>query len=1093
MQFSSILRIVGSLKFAAVVLVLLAVAMACATVYEAMHGTPAALTVFYKSAWFEGMLWLLAANLIASMLSRYPWSRRHVGFLLTHASLLLILGGALVTKNWGIDGRVSVAEGDAAREFSVSGADALTLRKEGTSDGLSLDLIGGIGGTSTVERPVTGTLVAGDLSVSVDRYIPDGQTVEQVVDDGERPQLALQVQTTGGGQQSTAWVFAGEPPSSSRLPIALRVVADAAELERTLSDPASRPAEELRNASTMIQIVAGPGGRLAARFNPELRPSVGHELTLGGPVETPWAGLQFAVLQRYEHARREATIEPVDPPREDREPALLLSLRQGGQARQVWLPRNASREVTLGDARYALAYDDKYMPLGFELRLNKFHLGTYPGSRQPRSFESHVTVVDAGGAEQNRIISMNNPAKFGSYSLFQSSYHQGRNGVTTSVLSVSWDPGLPMVFAGYILLIVGMLYVLVLRVGKRRSEDGEPAASAPVATYPKIINLQRPGPSACLVLALLGTAALVSAPARAQAAELPGAQLDLSVVRALPVQHDGRWMPLDTLARDEVETVTGTAQYRGKDAVAWLLAWTFDPQTWASEPLISIRSAELRAELKLPAERSEFSFNELAEHQPLRDLIDELSQRGARGKMNPLESKVSDINRRLVELRDVFRNQVIRPIPDPAEHMGAWQPIELPAAGRPGTAPRTPAQLAWQSLGAAFLHGDAESFAKAARQLQAELSKLPSAHRVEPAAVDVELRYNRLQPYGIAWKIMVLGAVLAAIAVGANRRWTDALAIAALMTGFAVLTYGMWMRWQIAGRIPAANMFESLLFLSWGAGAFAIVSMLVVKDRLVTLTASFIGSLALFLADFLPIDSFIRPIAPVLMDTVWMSIHVPGIMISYAVLALAMLIAHAQLVAMALVPQRRTLVEKLDLLHYWYVHVGTILLGAGIITGSMWAASSWGRYWGWDPKEVWSLIAFLAYLVILHVRTDREVTPAWIYGVGLVLAAGLFIIVVPKLAPLSALKVLALAGGLAAAVLFVVVRGRFATAVKSAVAFWFIIMTYVGVNYVLGIGLHSYGFGTGAVVKYMMLTGSIDLGLVALLTAIYLGRKRLAI
>ncbi|MBI4578939.1 MAG: cytochrome c biogenesis protein CcsA, partial [Planctomycetes bacterium] len=728
------------------------------------------------------------------------------------------------------------------------------------------------------------------------------------------------------------------------------------------------------------------------------------------------------------------------------------------------------------------------LPLGFEVRLDKFRVGRYPGSGQPRSFESHVTFIDAGGGEQGRVISMNNPAKFGRYRLFQSSYQQGRSGPATSVLSVSWDPGQPIVFAGYIGVIAAMLYVLGTRVrGKKNEKNG--TADGPAPTPVKTVGLRVPGRANGLVLLLgvLGVLAVQPSWARAAAGNNLPQHLDLSIVRAIPVQHNGRWMPLDTVARDVVESVTGEMAYRGQDAVLWLLAWTFEPRAWLDEPLITIRSAELRSELKLPADQEVFSYAHLVRHQPLRKLMDEVSQRSGKGKPNPLESKVSDINQKLGGLQDVFQNEVIRPIPDASDATGAWEPIDLPARGDNATL--TPLQAAWSDLRSAFLADDANQFADAAKRLSAELAKLPAAHRPNPRVIDTELVYNRIHPYNLAWKIMVLGAVLAAVAVGVNRRWMDAVAIVALLAGFGALSYGMCLRWQIAGRIPAANMFESLLFLSWGAGAFAIVSMLAMRDRLVPLTASGLGALSLFLADVLPLDHFIRPIPPVLMDTVWMSIHVPGIMVSYAVLALATLIAHAQIVTMALAPRRQQLIAKLDSLHYWYVHVGTILLGAGIITGSMWAASSWGRYWGWDPKEVWSLVAFLAYLVILHVRTDHEVMPGWIYAAGLVLAAALFVVVVPKLAPLTALKIASLAGAAAAGAVFILARGQFATALKSAVAFWFIIMTYVGVNFVLGIGLHSYGFGTGAVVRYMLLTGSIDLALVGVLTCIYLARR----
>ena len=87
-------------------------------------------------------------------------------------------------------------------------------------------------------------------------------------------------------------------------------------------------------------------------------------------------------------------------------------------------------------------------------------------------------------------------------------------------------------------------------------------------------------------------------------------------------------------------------------------------------------------------------------------------------------------------------------------------------------------------------------------------------------------------------------------------------------------------------------------------------------------------------------------------------------------------------------------------LQYFYIHVGSILLVAGILTGSMWAASSWGRYWGWDPKEVWSLVAFLAYMAILHARAERLI-------------------------------------------------GNFGVAAWSIAAFQTILMTYLGVNFVL--------------------------------------------
>ena len=565
--------------------------------------------------------------------------------------------------------------------------------------------------------------------------------------------------------------------------------------------------------------------------------------------------------------------------------------------------------------------------------------------------------------------------------------------------------------------------------------------------------------------------------------------LDLAVVRGVITQHDGRWPPLDTLADDVVREVTGQIDYQGRDSVLWLLAWTFDPQTWMRQPLIPIRNAELRDQLELSAGREVFSYWELIGHQRLRTLFADLGRKERGQKLDPLESKVNKISGQLVTLQRVFDGQVIRLVPDDRDPLGAWKPIEQAAASR--EAGLDSVVTAWEELEEAFLADDAAGFSSAADRLQMGLSALPAAHRPEAGLVAIELRYNRLQPFRSAWIVMLAATILAALAMWVRRCWFDVVVLLGLLSGFGLLTYGLSLRWTIAGRIPASNMFESLLFLSWGMGAFAIVSMLIFRQRLVPLTAAFMGAVSLMLADLLPMDPFVRPSVPVLMDTIWMSIHVPVIMVSYSVLALGVLIAHVQLGVMAAVPGARRFIHTVDQLHYWYIHVGSILLFVGIVTGSMWAASSWGRYWGWDPKEVWSLVALLAYLAILHVRIDHERVPRWAYIVALIGGIAVFALVVPKLAPLTSGKIVGLVGAAAGTVVFVMSRSRFGTALKSVVAFWLIIMTYVGVNYVLGIGLHSYGFGTGAVVRYMFLFGAIDLGFIALCSLLYYGRATL--
>jgi cytochrome c-type biogenesis protein CcsB len=298
------------------------------------------------------------------------------------------------------------------------------------------------------------------------------------------------------------------------------------------------------------------------------------------------------------------------------------------------------------------------------------------------------------------------------------------------------------------------------------------------------------------------------------------------------------------------------------------------------------------------------------------------------------------------------------------------------------------------------------------------------------AKIDSEIFYNNLNPVRLFWVLMLGSLVFSVLALIRKRRWMDVAAFATLLGGFAVSTWGIQLRWQAAGRIPAANMYESMLFLAWGAGLFALVAYALLRNRVVVLNAATMSALTMLLADLLPMDHFIHPIAPVLAGTPWLAIHVPIIMVGYAVLALGVVVAHMQVGAVIFYPTRRDMAERLYDTLYWYNFVGSLFLLAGILTGSMWAASSWGRYWGWDPKEVWSLVAFLAYMAIIHSK-----------------ACGLI--------------------------------GKFGSATASIVAFQTVLMTYLGVNFVLTVGMHSYGMGDSPMALWMLL--------VALAEAVFIG------
>ena len=161
-------------------------------------------------------------------------------------------------------------------------------------------------------------------------------------------------------------------------------------------------------------------------------------------------------------------------------------------------------------------------------------------------------------------------------------------------------------------------------------------------------------------------------------------------------------------------------------------------------------------------------------------------------------------------------------------------------------------------------------------------------------------------------------------------------------------------------------------------------------------------------------------------DNFWLSIHVPTITLSYASFALAFGLGHIILAQYLFAPDAKQRIRSLSKWNYSVLQIGVLLLTTGIILGGIWAHFSWGRFWGWDPKETWALIALMCYVVPLHGRLV-----GWLKDFGM--------------------------------------------AVTSVVAFNAVLMAWYGVNFVLGTGLHSYGFGTGGSQLFILSFVILDL------------------
>jgi ABC-type transport system involved in cytochrome c biogenesis permease subunit len=616
-----------------------------------------------------------------------------------------------------------------------------------------------------------------------------------------------------------------------------------------------------------------------------------------------------------------------------------------------------------------------HVSLPFGVRLDAFEMDLYPGTQRPSMFRSRITVLDAPGHEQHAVIEMNRPFARGGYRFFQSSY-QMSEGREMSILEVSKDPGQDIVFYGYYLMVLGMLVVLVTRITQFRAAERLRAQGGPGGGL-RIVAL-------AIMAGLLATGGV---PRDSLAAQLPPASA-LETLRRLPVQIDGREVPFDTQAREAVRTVTGRRGWQGQDPVATALGWTLDPQGWAHEPIVKV-DARIATLAGLAPGSHYASYHTLLSSQALMEAMSPaLERQAADRKPAPGDKSLLKFDERIEILHAFINGVAIHAIPGP-ERVAAWQAPPMPNA-----------LDTWTGL---------------------EARVRPTAPRFYPStgAIQLEIRYNAVNSPFWAWLLLLPAAIAAGLTLERDRWKLRGVASVCTVLGFLVMSWGIATRWQIAGRIPASDMYESMLFLGWGVGLFGVISVLV-RNRMLIYNASAMSALVMLLLDRLPMDPFIRPMAPVLSGTPWLAIHVPIIMVSYSTFAIATFLGHLVLGARLFAPGRREVEAKWSNLLYWYVLVGSILLIAGILTGSIWASQSWGRYWGWDPKEVWSLVAFLAYMAILHARSDGQIS-------------------------------------------------SFGVAAASIAAFWTILMTYLGVNFVLGSGMHAYGAGSGNLVTVMSL------------------------
>ncbi|PYI40592.1 MAG: hypothetical protein DMF12_12810 [Verrucomicrobia bacterium] len=526
-----------------------------------------------------------------------------------------------------------------------------------------------------------------------------------------------------------------------------------------------------------------------------------------------------------------------------------------------------------------------------------------------------------------------------------------------------------------------------------------------------------------LLILIAAGAVLFGGIDNASSADAPAADtsvMDFKQWGLLATQDGGRRKPVDTFAKETLIRITGKSTYTDESGRRWqpndfVLSALMETHDWKNEPMVLVSFGNLKEQLGLDKTQRRFSFTQLAGSAELQRLANEAqAAKRAEKPLDRVQQEALGVSDRLTLFSHVLDGSALLIVPasgnetDPWVDPSGWSKYYSEAQF-------APVQGQLQTLATAYINGDGFNFSRAANQLQENLRSLSPSVYPQEQQLRLEYFYNHFESfYRAIWCYGIALVILIAAHLRKRGRSLQNIGVAVALLGLAFQASGIIMRCMIAGRPPVTNMYESIIWVSFAVSVFGMIFFARYRAPVYLLAALPVTLIALLLVHQMPIamPSSIDPLVPVLRDNFWLTVHVLTITLSYAAFALAMGFGHILLWRYA----RNPAAARGDApMHFWLYRVlqlGVLLLAAGTILGGVWANYSWGRFWGWDPKETWALIALLCYILALHGRLAGWWT-------------------------------------------------QFGLAVASVVCFLAVLMAWYGVNFVLGKGLHSYGFGIG--------------------------------
>ncbi len=677
-----------------------------------------------------------------------------------------------------------------------------------------------------------------------------------------------------------------------------------------------------------------------------------------------------------------------------------------------------------------MQWGSKEINLPFGLKLLDFNLERYPGSNSPSSYLSDIEIIDEGVKDKDFYrIYMNNTLDYGGFRFFQSSYKPDETG---TILSVNKDPGKVPTYIGYFLLFAGLFLNLFSQNGRFRKLSNKKYT---IESIKKNYYLKKN------LIVLITTFFIFS-----QTSSFANEDA-LKTIQNVNKKHSeyfgsiliqdyqGRIKPINSLAIEILNKLTRKNEIFTLDANQFFLSMMLYPNLWEKVEFITINNDKLKKILGV--NKNIISFKDIYDAQGNYKLQSLLENANAKkpALRTKFDKELIKVDERLNIAYSLFIGDFFKAFPIKYDEKNRW--IEPSIASRVlenssdiDLSNDEALKIKKLMKDYYFTLNEATQnpilWDKATEKLQ-NIQKYQKefASHIMPNnwKIKAELIFNkynifeRLTPFYLILGFLLLITIFINIfKQNLNLSKFTKVILALFAIGFIFHTFGLALRWYVAGHAPWSNGYETMIYIAW---AIVLSGMFFSKQSTLALaTTGILSGITLFVAHLSWLEPQITTLAPVL-KSYWLTIHVSVITASYGFLGLSALLGFINMILFTFINKKREdekffsillSIKESNRINEMSILIGLVLLVIGNFLGGIWANESWGRYWGWDPKETWTLISILIYVVIIHLRYIKEFLSDYLF------------------------------------------------ALLSLISYASIIMTYFGVNYYLS-GKHSYAAG----------------------------------